>query len=82
MEKLVVLIIILVAVLSTPLTLKKLIDQANRRKSELLGDSNAHLSDSNAQQNDSNAPSSKTYKTYDDDDDWPNKDDWPNDKRS
>lgn len=56
MEKLVVLIIILVAVLSTPLTLKKLIDQVNRRKSELL--------------NDSNSPSGKTYKTYDDDDDW------------
>lgn len=63
MEKLVVLIIILVAVLSTPLTLKKLIDQTNRRKSELLGDSNAHPSDSNA-------PSSKSYKTYDDDNDW------------
>ena len=79
MEKLVVLIIILVAVLSTPLTLKKLIDQVNRRKSELLGDSNAQpndngntqLNNSNAQlDGNSNAPSSKTYKTYDDDDDW------------
>ena len=32
METLVVVIIILVAVLSTPLSLKKLIDHANRRK--------------------------------------------------
>ena len=51
MTKLIVLIIILVAVLSTPLTLKKLIDQANRRKGT--------------------PPTSKTYKSYDDDDDWP-----------
>ena len=64
MEKLVVLIIILVAVLSTPLTLKKLIDQVNRRKSELLSDSNAQPNGNG------NSPSSKTYKTYDDDDDW------------
>ena len=71
MEKLVVLIIILVAVLSTPLTLKKLIDQVNRRKSELLGDSSSQLDDGDSQ-TDSSAPSSKTYKTYDDDDDWPN----------
>ncbi len=71
MEKLVVLIIILVAVLSTPLTLKKLIDQVNRRKSELLGesDSSSQLDDGDSQ-TDSSAPSSKTYKTYDDDDDW------------
>ena len=74
MEKLVVLIIILVAVLSTPLTLKKLIDQVNRRKSELLGDSSSQLDDGDSQ-TDSNAPSSKTYKTYDDEDDWPNNDD-------
>ena len=71
MEKLVVLIIILVAVLSTPLTLKKLIDQTNRRKAELLGDSSSQLDDGDSQ-TDSNAPSSKTYKTYDDEDDWPN----------
>ena len=71
MEKLVVLIIILVAVLSTPLTLKKLIDQTNRRKAELLGDSSSQLDDGDSQ-TDSSAPSSKTYKTYDDDDDWPN----------
>ena len=71
MEKLVVLIIILVAVLSTPLTLKKLIDQTNRRKAELLGDSSSQLEDGDSQI-DSSAPSSKTYKTYDDDDDWPN----------
>lgn len=69
MEKLVVLIIILVAVLSTPLTLKKLIDQVNRRKSELLNDSNAQPNGN------STAPSSKTYKTYDDDDDWSSNDD-------
>ena len=68
MEKLVVLIIILVAVLSTPLTLKKLIDQTNRRKAELLGDSSSQLDDGDSQ-TDSNAPSSKTYKTYDDEDD-------------
>ncbi len=74
MEKLVVLIIILVAVLSTPLTLKKLIDQTNRRKAELLGDSSSQLDDGDSQ-TDSNAPSSKTYKTYDDEDDWPNNDD-------
>lgn len=76
MEKLVVLIIILVAVLSTPLTLKKLIDQVNRRKSELLGesDSSSQLDDGDSQ-TDSSAPSSKTYKTYDDEDDWPNNDD-------
>ena len=74
MEKLVVLIIILVAVLSTPLTLKKLIDQTNRRKAELLGDSSSQLDDGDSQ-TDSNAPSSKTYKTYDDEDDWPNDDD-------
>ena len=74
MEKLVVLIIILVAVLSTPLTLKKLIDQVNRRKSELRGDSSSQLDDGDSQ-TDSNAPSSKTYKTYDDEDDWPNDDD-------
>ena len=74
MEKLVVLIIILVAVLSTPLTLKKLIDQTNRRKAELLGDSSSQLDDVDSQ-TDSNAPSSKTYKTYDDEDDWPNNDD-------
>ena len=74
MEKLVVLIIILVAVLSTPLTLKKLIDQTNRRKAELLGDSSSQLNDGDSQ-TDSNAPSSKTYKTYDDEDDWPNNDD-------
>ena len=69
-----VLIIILVAVLSTPLTLKKLIDQTNRRKAELLGDSSSQLDDGDSQ-TDSNAPSSKTYKTYDDEDDWPNNDD-------
>ena len=74
MEKLVVLIILLVAVLSTPLTLKKLIDQTNRRKAELLGDSSSQLDDGDSQ-TDSNAPSSKTYKTYDDEDDWPNNDD-------
>jgi len=38
MDTLIVLIIILVAVLSTPLTLNKLIDQANRRKSEQSDD--------------------------------------------
>ena len=74
MEKLVVLIIILVAVLSTPLTLQKLIDQTNRRKAELLGDSSSQLDDGDSQ-TDSNAPSSKTYKTYDDEDDWSNNDD-------
>lgn len=74
MEKLVVLIIILVAILSTPLTLKKLIDQTNRRKAELLGDSSSQLDDGDSQ-TDSNALSSKTYKTYNDEDDWPNNDD-------
>ena len=63
MEKLAVLIIVLLAVLSTPLTLKRLIDHANRRYPQKQdGDKNPQPDDSK--------PSAGTYKTYDDDDDW------------
>ena len=62
MDKLAALIIISLAVLSTPLSLKKLIDHANRRKSE-----RPEVTGSRA--NGSNGPSRETYKTYDDEDD-------------
>ena len=78
METLIVLIIIFVAVLSTPLSLKKLIDHANRHKQLELNakpdeQANAKSEDSSADPSVDSAdkiPSDKSNKWDDWDDPW------------
>jgi len=74
METLIVLIIIFVAVLSTPLSLKKLIDHANRHKQLELNakpdeQANAKSDDSSVDSADKK-PSDKSNKWDDWDDPW------------
>ena len=75
METLIVLIIIFVAVLSTPLSLKKLIDHANRRKQLELNakpdeQENAKSEDSSADPSGDSAGKTSSDKWDDWDDPW------------
>lgn len=71
METLVVLIIIFVAVLSTPLTLKKLIDQANRRKQLELNTKRDEQANAESDESSSDPPDKRPSGQWDDwDDPW------------